>query len=62
MLKNKTKIPKNMTNKQRGNIDWILNILTTSNNSAISSVNTYFKDFDIKHRYKIKIKIKKVKK
>lgn len=56
--KNKIKIPKNMTNRQIGNIDWIINILAKSNDTAISSVNTFFKDFDVKYRYKIKIKVK----
>lgn len=60
-MNNKIKIPKNMSNRQQCNIDWIINILTGSNDSAISSINTYFKDFDIKYRYKIKIKVKKVK-
>lgn len=57
-MKDKIKIPKNMTNQQRCNIDWIINILTKSNNSTISSINTFFKDFDISYRYKIKIKLK----
>ena len=58
-MKYKIKTPKNMTNQQKCDTDWIINILTKSNNSAVSSVNTFFDDFKINYCYKIKIKLKK---
>lgn len=48
-----------MTNQQKCNTDWITQVLTKSINSAISSVNIFFKDFNITYRYKIEIKVKK---
>ena len=56
--KNKIKIPKGMTNQQKCDVDWIIKVLTNSYNSAISSVNIFFKDFHIEYGYNIKIKIK----
>lgn len=58
--KNKIKIPKGMTNRQKCDVDWIINVLTNSNKSAISSTNTFFKDFNIEYRYRIKINLKGV--
>jgi len=57
-MKNKIKIPKGMSNEQKCNIGWIKSLLTKACDSSIRSIGIFFKDFDIKFRYKIKIKIK----
>ncbi|KKK62285.1 hypothetical protein LCGC14_3005860 [marine sediment metagenome] len=56
-MKNKIKIPKGMSNEQKCNIGWIKSLLTKACDSSIRSIGIFFKDFDIKFRYKIKIKI-----
>jgi len=58
-MKNKIITPKNLTNQQKCDIDWIINVLTKSTKNSISSVNIYFNGFDIKFNYKIKIKLRK---
>lgn len=58
-MKNKIKIPKNLNDKQKSDISWIISVLTSCTEDSINSVNIYFKGYKIDFNYKINIKLEK---